>query len=70
MSPGITPPLQPIRPAYHLRILDDTQLSQLKSTTLRILNEIGIHCPSQQALKIYAEHGASGFQGTDRADPT
>jgi trimethylamine--corrinoid protein Co-methyltransferase len=53
-----TPQLQPIRPAYHLRLLSDEQLSQIKSATLEILDEVGIHCPSEKALAIYAEHGA------------
>ena len=54
-----TPLLQPIRPAYHLRILSDGQLAELKTGTLNILTDIGIHCPSEKALKIYAEHGAN-----------
>jgi len=53
-----TPPLQPIIPAYHVNILEDTQLDQLQSATLEILEQVGIHCPSDKALKIYAEHGA------------
>ena len=59
MSPDGTPLLQPITPAYHLRILDDAQLAQLKSATLDILGDIGVHCPSRRALSIYAEHGAN-----------
>jgi trimethylamine---corrinoid protein Co-methyltransferase len=58
MPTGITPALQPITPAYHLRILDDQQIVQLKNATLSILQQTGIHCPSEMALKIYAEHGA------------
>jgi trimethylamine--corrinoid protein Co-methyltransferase len=53
-----TPELQPIAPSYHLRILSDEQLGEMKSATLEILEEVGIHCPSQRALRIYAEHGA------------
>lgn len=53
-----TPELQPIVPAYHVRILSDEQLGQLLSATLEILSEVGIHCPSQKALAMYAEHGA------------
>ena len=53
-----TPPLQPIKPRYHLRILSDGQLDQLTNGTLEILDETGVHCPSEKALKIYAEHGA------------
>jgi trimethylamine---corrinoid protein Co-methyltransferase len=52
-----TPTLQPIVPAYHVKILDDEQLDQLQSATLEILEQVGIHCPSKKALKIYAEHG-------------
>jgi trimethylamine--corrinoid protein Co-methyltransferase len=52
-----TPKLQPIRPAFHLRILSDKQLEQLRSATLEILEEVGIHCPSDKARDIYAEHG-------------
>ncbi len=55
---GTTPQLQPIVPAYHLRILSEEQLADMKSATLEILEEVGIHCPSEKALKIYAEHGA------------
>ena len=55
---SITPPLQPIVPAYHVRILSDEQLDQLQSATLEILEQVGIHCPSEKALKIYADHGA------------
>jgi trimethylamine--corrinoid protein Co-methyltransferase len=53
-----TPQLEPIVPSYHVRILSDEQLQQLKSATLEILGETGIHCPSKKALAIYAEHGA------------
>ena len=53
-----TPELQPIVPAYHVRILSDGQLEQLRSATLEILQDVGVHCPSQKALGIYAEHGA------------
>ena len=55
---GETPQLQPIVPGYHLRILSDDQLAQLKSATLEILDEVGVHCPSEKALTIYAERGA------------
>ena len=54
-----TPSLQPIVPAYHTQILDDAQLDTLQSATLEILEQVGIHCPSEKALKIYAEHGAT-----------
>jgi trimethylamine--corrinoid protein Co-methyltransferase len=52
-----TPPIQPIKPAYRIRILSDEQLEQFKTNTFEILEKTGFHCPSEQALKIYAEHG-------------
>jgi trimethylamine--corrinoid protein Co-methyltransferase len=54
-----TPSLQPIVPAFHTQILEDAQLDTLQSATLEILEQVGIHCPSEKALKIYAEHGAT-----------
>jgi len=56
---GETAPLQPIKPAYRLRILSDAQLEQLQAATLEILEEVGVHCPLDEALSIYADHGAS-----------
>jgi len=58
-EPCSTPMLQPIIPAYHVRILDDEQLAQFKAATLEILDETGIHCPSETAREIYASHGAN-----------
>jgi trimethylamine--corrinoid protein Co-methyltransferase len=52
-----TPALQPIIPAYHVNILEESQLARLQSATLDILERVGIHCPSMKALNIYAEHG-------------
>lgn len=53
-----TPPIKPIAPSFRIRILTDEQLEQFKSNTFEILEKTGIHCPSEHALKIYAEHGA------------
>ena len=53
-----TPPIEPIVPAHHLRLLSDQQLDQFKAGTFEILETTGFHCPSEKALKIYAEHGA------------
>jgi trimethylamine--corrinoid protein Co-methyltransferase len=52
-----TPQIAPIIPAYRIRILSDEQLDKLKSNTFKILEETGFYCPSQRALKVYAEHG-------------
>jgi trimethylamine--corrinoid protein Co-methyltransferase len=55
---GETPLLEPIVPAFHLRILNDKQLQDFKAATLEILHQVGIHCPSEKALSIYAQNGA------------
>lgn len=54
-----TPPINPITPSYRIRILSDEQLEQFKSGTFEILENTGFHCPSERALKIYAENGGS-----------
>lgn len=53
-----TPRIEPIVPAYRIRILSDEQLEKFKSNTFTILEETGFYCPSKRALNIYAEHGA------------
>ena len=58
MDHSETPLLQPIVPRYRLRMLSDEQLAVMKSATLEILDEVGIHCPSERARTIYAAHGA------------
>jgi trimethylamine---corrinoid protein Co-methyltransferase len=52
-----TAPLQPIVPAYHAEILNAGQRGDLKAATLSILDELGVHCPSEEVRKIFAEHG-------------
>lgn len=52
-----TPPIEPIVPKHHLRLLDDGQLNDLKQATLTILDQVGFHCPSEKALRIYADYG-------------
>jgi len=59
-----TPQLEPIRPSYHVTILRDDQLERLKSATLDILAQVGINCPSEKAVDIYAEHGAQVDRGS------
>jgi trimethylamine--corrinoid protein Co-methyltransferase len=54
-----TPPIKPIRPAYKIRILSDEQLALFKTGTFEILEKTGFHCPSERALKIYAENGGN-----------
>ena len=52
-----TPHLKPIVPEYRRNVLGDQQLDDIQTATLEILSEVGIYCPSEKALSIYAEHG-------------
>ncbi len=52
------PPLEPLRTSFRLRFLTDEQLDSLQQATLQILEKTGVRFPSQQALTIFAEHGA------------
>ena len=54
-----TPSIKPIIPSYNIRILSDEQLKHFRSGTFEILEKTGFHCPSELALKIYTEHGAT-----------
>jgi len=50
--------IDPIRPRFRLQVLDEEELAAIGSATLNILEKIGVHFPSQQALEVFAEHGA------------
>lgn len=52
------PPLEPIRPSYHLRFMSDEQLDQLQESSLQILEKTGVRFPSEVALSVLAAHGA------------
>jgi trimethylamine--corrinoid protein Co-methyltransferase len=54
----VTPALEPIRPTARWRFLDDRRLDDLRAATLEILDEVGVHCPSERALGVYEAHGA------------
>ncbi len=53
-----TPDIIPFPPAFRSELLTASQLEILKAGTLRLLDEVGVHCPSPRALHILAEHGA------------
>ncbi len=53
-----TPPIEPLVPSYNIRILSDEKKDQFRSGSLHLLEKTGFKCPSQRALKIYAENGA------------
>jgi trimethylamine--corrinoid protein Co-methyltransferase len=50
--------IQPIQPRLQLNILNPDQIAEIRAATLHILNSVGIHFPSERALRVFAEHGA------------
>jgi trimethylamine--corrinoid protein Co-methyltransferase len=52
------PEIKPIRPKFHLEVLSADQLEAIRSATLHLLEHVGVHVPSQRALRVFAEHGA------------
>ena len=61
------PALEPLRTAYRLRYLTDTQLDLLQEATLDILENVGVRFPSEKALAILAAHGVKIDQATQIA---
>jgi trimethylamine--corrinoid protein Co-methyltransferase len=50
--------IEPIRPAFRVRFLNDEQLDAIQKATLQILEQVGVKFPSEKALAIFADHGA------------
>lgn len=53
-----TPDIIPITSPLHPRLLSDQELEATKKGTLRLLDEVGVHFPSDRCLQIFSEHGA------------
>ncbi|UCC86098.1 MAG: trimethylamine methyltransferase family protein [Anaerolineales bacterium] len=52
------PGLEPIRPQLKLEVLNPDELASIKAATLHVLEQVGIHVPSERALRVFAERGA------------
>jgi len=50
--------IKPIKSNLEFGILDKAQIAEIRAATLTILEEVGIHFPSEKALRIFSEHGA------------
>jgi trimethylamine--corrinoid protein Co-methyltransferase len=50
--------IAPIQSKLHMEVMNAQQLSAVKSTTLHVLEHVGVHFPSQRALRVFSEHGA------------
>lgn len=50
--------IKPIQRNLQLEVLSPTELEEIKSGTLRVLNEVGVIFPSERALKNFSDYGA------------
>ena len=53
-----TPDIIPFPTSFRGELLAQMEIETLKGGTLRLLEEVGVHFPSRQALEIMADHGA------------
>lgn len=53
-----TPDIIPFTSPFKHKLFRVDELETIKEHTLSILNDIGVHFPSSQALQIFADHGA------------
>ena len=51
--------IQPIQSRVKMELLTQAELDLIKSGTLQVLQDVGVHFPSEQALKVFASHGAT-----------
>lgn len=54
-----TPDILPFPTALKGSLLSDSELDTMKDYTLLLLEEVGVHMPSQRALDLFSDHGAN-----------
>ncbi len=62
--PTNRPALEPLRSPYRIQYLTDEQLDKLQEATLDILENVGVKFPSEKALNVFIEHGATVDKNT------
>jgi trimethylamine--corrinoid protein Co-methyltransferase len=50
--------IKPIKTNLQLNVLTDDQIGEIQSTTLHLLESVGVIFPSEKALQIFSDHGA------------
>jgi trimethylamine--corrinoid protein Co-methyltransferase len=50
--------IKPIKPRLRVDVLSANQVAEIRAATLHILETVGVHFPSETALRVFAEHGA------------
>lgn len=56
--------IQPIKAKLKFDIISKNQIAEIQAATLHVLEKVGVHFPSERALKIFARHGANVDQET------
>jgi trimethylamine--corrinoid protein Co-methyltransferase len=65
MTYSETPDIVAFTSPFRAELLTPSQLQTLKNGTLQLLNDVGVHFPSQRALRIFADHGAKVDRETE-----
>jgi trimethylamine--corrinoid protein Co-methyltransferase len=50
--------IEPIQTKFRLNILSADQVAEIRAATLYVLETVGVHFPSERALRIFTEYGA------------
>ena len=50
--------IKPIQHRVRAGVLSDAQLAEIKAATLHVLETVGVHFPSELALRVFSDHGA------------
>jgi trimethylamine:corrinoid methyltransferase-like protein len=49
---------QPIKSKLRSNVFLADQIAEIRAVTLHVLKTVGVHFPSERALRLFAEHGA------------
>jgi trimethylamine--corrinoid protein Co-methyltransferase len=58
MSKRETVNIKPLQPELRVNVLDADQVAEIRAATLHVLERVGVHFPSERALRLFAQHGA------------
>lgn len=50
--------IQPIKSKLQLDVLAVDQIAEIRAATLQVLKTVGVHFPSERALRVFSEYGA------------
>lgn len=50
--------IKPIQPKLRIDVLSADQVAEIRAATLHVLETVGVHFPSEKALRVFGDHGA------------